>query len=125
MTPLHDTLNDLEEKAKKATQGRFQFRSTPVYGIRVLNSLGKTLVRLGPASNLRMDAEYIAACSPETVLTLITALREAEEALKRIENPVLRGRPSYADWELRLIARDWRAKFRCAQGPTDKTKGEK
>ena len=43
-------------------------------------------------------------------------LAEAEAAMKRIENPVLRGRPSYADWELRLIARDWLAKY--AKGET-------
>ncbi len=119
MTTLHDTLNDLEEKAKNLLR-----EHRPLHTIYVA----------------RKDFEQ--ACSPDTVLALITALRElqarnefledvfnnqkefieggindkialreAEEALKRIENPVLHGRPSYADWELRLIARDWLAKY--------------
>lgn len=81
MTTLLDTINDLEEKAKKATP-KYEYRSMSVYGLRVLNGEGKVLVRMGPASNFRADAEYIAACSPETVLALITALREAGELAK-------------------------------------------
>ena len=92
MTPLHDTLNDLEEKAKKAK----------ACGPLLPDNFGRAWDAY---------AELHGVCTPDTVLALITALREAGEALKRIENPVLRGRPSYADWELRLIARDWRAKY--------------
>lgn len=119
MTTLHDTLNDLEEKAKKATPGPWvtnepaSYNTYPgvylVIGDRPNTDDEKIVINDDEAT--KDNLKYIAACSPDTVLALITALREAEEALKRIENPVLRGRPSYADWELRLIARDWLAKY--------------
>lgn len=116
MTTLHDTLNDLEEKAKKATPGPIEARLNPETGAwHLVHTSVPRGLNGGCYSHIlycdKTDAEYIAACSPEMMLALITALREAEEALKRIENPVLPGRPSYADWELRLIARDWLAKY--------------
>lgn len=107
---LFELLNDLEAKAKAATPDQVD---SIIKG--ALNGSGRQIwhMRGAPAfeEQAKRDVEYYAACSPDTVLALITALREAGEALKRIENPVLRGRPSYADWELRLIARDWRAKY--------------
>lgn len=108
MTTLHDILNDLEAKAKAAT-------------IDYICGADTSLTR-----------KYIHACHPDTVLTLITALREARDLAEScdkvfsiVEN-VGRESFSHADFAPEhKKARDWLAKFRCAQSPTDKTKGEK
>lgn len=86
------TTNDLEEKAKKAK----------ACGPLLPDNFGRAWDAY---------AELQGVCTPDTVLALITALREAEKAFRWIENPVLHMRPSYADWELRLIARDWLKKY--------------
>lgn len=86
MTTLHDTLNDLEEKAKEATPGPIEARLNPETGAwHLVHTSVPRGLNGGCYSHIlycdKTDAEYIASCSPETVLALITALREAEEAM--------------------------------------------
>lgn len=95
---LHDTLNDLEEKAKKAKLAA---------DIDIHRSLNQSDIR----KRLDFSSYLNTCCDFDLILELITALRDAEETLKQIEDPALPGRPSYADWELRQQARWWLAKY--------------
>lgn len=89
MNPLLLLLDDLEAKAKAATPGPWivehtadsNWVGTPkgngqkVEQI-ILHNERESLKEIYLKRNDN-DADYIAACSPETVLALITALREA------------------------------------------------
>lgn len=91
MNPLLLLLDDLEAKAKAATPGPWivertadsNWVGTPkgngqkVEQI-ILHNERESLKEIYLKRNDN-DADYIAACSPETVLALITALREARE----------------------------------------------
>lgn len=81
MTTLHDILNDLEAKAKAATPDQVD---SIIKG--ALNGSGRQIwhMRGAPAfeEQAKRDVEYYAACSPDTVLALITALREAHQVIE-------------------------------------------
>ena len=93
MTTLHDTLNDLEEKAKKATPGPIEARLNPETGAwHLVHTSVPRGLNGGCYSHIlycdKTDAEYIAACSPDTVLALITVLREAREVIEKVAKPI-------------------------------------
>lgn len=105
MTNPFDTLNDLEAKAKAATPDQVD---SIIKG--ALNGSGRQIwhMRGAPAfeEQAKRDVEYYAACSPDTVLTLITALREAEELITHAVELGHLGEGSTQGW-----AQDWLAKY--------------
>lgn len=105
---LHDTLNDLEEKAKKATPGPWKESGMDICAPKASTFLsGGLKLVVGDADYLNEeDQSYIAACSPDTVLALITALREAEETLE-----LYTSRDGRVEVDPGLEARDWLAKY--------------
>ena len=111
---MHDTLNDLEAKAKAATPGpRYETDDYQNHDHEI--RIDRTFE---PPSyivcNIPQDARFIAACSPDVILQLITALREAEKnAIEHVSGCF--------DMRCRdcRTYRDWLAKYGA------KTKGEK
>lgn len=110
MTSLLSLLDNLEAKAKAATPDQVD---SIIKG--ALNGSGRQIwhMRGAPAfeEQAKRDVEYYAACSPDTVLTLITALREAGELFQvcqhcRCGNPEERCNHWAAN-----KARDWLAKY--------------
>lgn len=55
-----DKLAELEAAEAKATDAPWRLKDMTVYGCRVYNGAGKVLVRQGPHSNYKFDAELIA-----------------------------------------------------------------
>lgn len=78
MNPLLLLLDDLEAKAKAATPG-------PYYSYPFILFAGKDAIASATDHTTKATFEYIAACSPEAVLALITALREAAEFYSILE----------------------------------------
>lgn len=109
MTSINDILNDLEAKAKAATPDQVD---SIIKG--ALNGSGRQIwhMRGAPAfeEQAKRDVEYYAACSPDTVLALITALREAERILSRVESEGL------VKLSTQDEARDWLAKYAKGEG---------
>ena len=91
MTNLLDIINDLEAKAKAATPGPWHYgeedrtvfaaKDTQVDPLQDYERCNSICTMSGGDGYDFVDFEatgaYIATCSPDTVLTLITALREA------------------------------------------------
>lgn len=99
-------LDDLEAKAKAATPGpRYETDDYQNHDHEI--RIDRTFE---PPSyivcNIPQDARFIAACSPDTVLTLITALREAEELITHAVELGHLGEGSTQGW-----AQDWLAKY--------------
>lgn len=80
---LLELLNDLEAKAKAATRGKW--RSEPLNNPKKIVANGFLVAECFANGKEHLETEanasYIAACSPETVLAFITALREAREVI--------------------------------------------
>lgn len=80
-TNLKKLLDDLEAKVKAATPGPWKCSEKSFQGLHDIYCGGELIAN---ATNGKFkDAEHIAACSPETVLALIAALREAREVIER------------------------------------------
>lgn len=98
---LNKLIIELKEKAAKASEGTWRFGlDTPSRGYVHANKIivaDKVYVA---------DGEYIAACSPETILTLCEALEEAREALEFIA-----GRQSFRDLDETEKARAFLTKY--------------
>lgn len=126
MTTLQDTLNDMEEKAKKATPGKWTtFHPKLRYcanDIAAETRGGEPFVLAQMNRNMenwKEDASYIAACSPDTVLALITALREAHEhAVEHVSNCF-----DMRCGDCKMFG-SWLAKYG-AKAPISNAKGEK
>mgnify|MGYP000582560186 CR=1 FL=1 len=72
------TLDELEVAAKNATPGKWKSRETRVY---FPNIAGGFDIRDCP--NSRNNATHIALANPDTVLSLIARVREAEAKLEK------------------------------------------
>ena len=72
----------LKQLAEQATPGPWHTNDFDDYGLNVRNTLGDRL-----ADRLSVpDAEYIAACSPDVVLSLLRQLEEAEQRIAELED---------------------------------------
>lgn len=61
----------------------------------------------GNMPNAINDIKFIAAATPQVVKALCEVVKEYERALDRIRDPEpSHGRPSFRDWELRMMARE-------------------
>lgn len=146
---LFELLNDLEAKAKAATLPKItacpkcDSTSPPDWTERSPGGNSQCSDCKKPSANWAWVKQSPSPFhpGPDTVLALITALREAAElaqdlATRRVlcddgkATMYLHHVPTVSFFKNESIdigqkARDWLAKFRCAQSPTDKTKGEK
>lgn len=78
---LSQLITELKEKAAKATPKCTWVAKQGSYKDRYWVDGTKHSDGACVAIFTKVEAKHIAACSPETVLALITALREAEEAM--------------------------------------------
>lgn len=85
MKNLSELLNDLEAKAKAATPDQVD---SIIKG--ALNGSGRQIWHMRGAPTFeeqaKRDVEYYAACSPDTVLALITALRDLQARNEFLED---------------------------------------
>lgn len=103
MNTLHDTFNNLEAKARKATPGKRYVGGSSSLGRHIFTDRnGRETIAIIYHDE---DALHFAACSPDTVLSLITALREAESILSHIESECLVKLSNQDE------ARNWLAKY--------------
>ena len=83
----------LKRLAEKATAGPWHTNDFDDCGLNVRNALGDRLAeRIGVP-----DAEYIAACSPDVVLSLLRQLEEAEQQVESYRVLARHNRPEPDD----------------------------
>ena len=94
LTPLQ--LEELERLAKAATQGEWRYYKPPGYAFDQVYAIGKDgsripIVDCDVLNDAQLgNSEFIAAANPQTILTLLSMIREAkneglEEAARRME----------------------------------------
>lgn len=89
-------LSELEKLAKEATPGPWSYNewSGPDYGSTIYSVTG-----ICTNINRKINADFITAANPETVLTICATFREMLEALQQATNQLRHDSPNDEVWK--------------------------
>ena len=81
------SLDELAGLAEKATPGPWRASTDERYGYFVSGSALDWIADMGKTNQAGIDADFIAACDPGTVLKLIAVAKAAKAMVARVDQP--------------------------------------